>query len=272
MRRYLQEVLPAEKSQRVERHLHHCPRCSSAIIDYIQTEEPQHHKQYTKKLKGILKTSQAEKKRVLSSFQVKAIRTTTAVVALLIFSFFALKTVINKQADYPLPSESLAVAEKSEKVAPVRHRSLKKATKATAETKEKPKKVAKVTKKTSVVPPTEAAPAKAPTVVTKARTTTAPESPAPDTAAPAQQKQAPSEPQPKVADVPTEIPASPAPQEAVSSGQEEVVETPVNETASRKPLPPIQKINATQSADAVAPLGASNPAEMPVPSNEILER
>ena len=96
MRRFLQEQLTPEASQRVESHLRNCPRCSSAIIDYIQSEEPQHYKRYMKKLKGNLTSSQTAKKRFFSAFQLKAIRTTIAVITLLVFSFFAIKTVINQ--------------------------------------------------------------------------------------------------------------------------------------------------------------------------------
>lgn len=274
MRRYLQEVLPAEKSQRVEQHLHHCSRCSSAIIDYIRAEEPEHYKEYTKKLKGILKTGQTEKKNLLSSFQMKAIRTTTAVVALLIFSFFALKTVINKQVDYALPSESLAVVEKSEKIAPVRRRTVKKTTTATIKVKtvaeEKPSKRAKVVKKAVNVPQKETPPAEAPTVITKARTAAVPQS---AVSAPAQREKSPSEPQPKGADVePESLAPDTIKKEKTPVSREEVAAAPDNETAIRKPLPTLQKIGASQGAAAVAPLGESNPTEMPMPSNEILER
>ena len=271
MRRYLQEELSTEKSQRIERHLHHCPRCSSAIIDYIRAEEPEHYKQYTKKLKGILRVSQAEKKSVLSSFQMKAVRTTTAVVALLIFSFFALRTVINKQADYPLPSESLAATEMSEKAAPVRRSPVKKAAKAvpkaSAAAEKTPKKKVKAIKKTANTQQAKTPPAEAPTVITKARTAAVPETAA--VAAPVRQKQPRVEPKTEAADVSTTPPAT---KEEAPVPQEEVSKTPANQTASRKPLPSLQKIEATQNAAATAPLGSSTPTEMPVPSNKILER
>lgn len=274
MRRYLQETMSTERSQQIERHLRHCPRCSAAIIDYIRAEEPEHYKQYTKKLKGILKTGQAEKKSVLSSFQMKAVRTTTAVVALLIFSFFALKTVINKQADRPLPSESLAVTEKSEKVAPVRRIPIKKATKAVPEVRtaaeKAPKKAANVAKKTANPPQTETPPAKAPTVITKARTATVPTTAA--VAAPVGQKQPRVEPKTEVTNVSVNNPTSPAANDEAPVSPEEASEAPAAQTASRKPLPSLQKIDATQNSGAIAPLGGSTPAEMPVPSNEILER
>jgi hypothetical protein len=269
MRRYLQEELSDDKSQQIERHLHHCPRCSSAIVDYIRAEEPEHYKQYTKKLKGILKTGQAEKKSVLSSFQMKAIRTTTAVVALLIFSFFALKTVINKQADYSLPSEPLAVVQKSEKIAPVRRESIKKATKAISEGQTAPektlKKTANVAKKTANPSATETLPAKAATVITKARPATVP-----TTAARVRKEQLPGESKTtETVDVSTNLPAT---EEEMSLPQEDDPETSATPTASRKPLPSLRKIDATQNSAVVAPLGGSAPAEIPVPSSEILER
>ncbi len=273
MRRYLQEALSAEKSQRVERHLHHCPRCSSAIVDYIQAEEPEHYKQYTKKLKGILKTGQAEKKNVLSSFQMKAVRTTTAVVTLLIFSFFALRTVINKQVNYPLPATSLAVAEKSEKVAPVHRSPVKKVARVTTDVRAAAKaESAKVVKKAAVVPQKEAPSAEAPTVITKARTTKAPKTVAVAVANPVPQNQPRIESSTKDSDVSTNKLPLPTAKEEAPLPQEEVVEASDNDTARRKPLPTLQKIDALQSAAAVTPLGESSPTEMPVPSNEILER
>lgn len=274
MRRYLQETLPVEKSRRVERHLRHCPRCSSAIIDYIQAEEPAHYKQYTKKLKGILKAGQTEKKSVLSSFQMKAIRTTTAVVALLIFSFFALRTVINKQADYSLPSESLAATEQQEVVST--HRSLtKKTAKAAPKTvtviKEfsKTKKTVKASKKAAPKPSDDVSVTEAPTVITKARTAPAPKKAAAATSMRPEQAQHESKPQTNTS---TESTAPLATEKAAPARQEEVAEAPVNEATSRKPLPALPKIKTTESAAAVAPLDSSTPAEMPVPSNEILER
>ncbi|MGB3779066.1 MAG: zf-HC2 domain-containing protein [Tunicatimonas sp.] len=269
MRRYLQEELSTEKSQQVERHLNHCPRCSSAILEYIRLEEPEHYKEYTKKLKGIVKTSQAEKKSMLSSFQMKAVRTTTAVVALLIFSFFALKTVINKQADYSLPAESLAVAEQHEKVAPARRRPVKKVAKA-AVVEPAAEVVPKVTKKAITASERKTPPAEAPAVITKARTATVTKTAA--VAAPAPQEQPQRQPQPPVANVSTDSPTPPVVEEEAPAKQEEVAEAPANETASRKPLPTLHKIKTTESSAAVAPLGGSTPTEMPVPSNEILER
>lgn len=269
MRRYLQEVLPADKSQQVERHLHHCPRCSSAIVDYIRAEEPEHYKQYTKKLKGILKTGQAEKKSVLSSFQRKAVRTTTAVVALLIFSFFALKTVINKQAEYPLPSESLAATEKSEKAAPVRRSSVKRATKATVKAKatvvETPKETVKATKKTADTPLAEA-----PTVITKARSATVPATAA--VVAPVRQEQPRVELKTKITEGSTDNPTPPAINGEAPVLQEKASEAPANPSASHKPLPSLQRLDAIQNSETTAPLDGSAPTEMPVPSNEILER
>ncbi len=274
MRRYLQEELSTEKSQRVERHLNHCPRCSSAILEYVRSEEPEHYKEYTKKLKGIIKTSQTEKKSVLSSFQMKAVRTTTAVVALLIFSFFALRTVISKQADYPSSSESLAVAEKSEKVAPVRRSPVKKAVKAVPETsaaaEKTSKKKVKAIKKTADTQQAKTPPAKAPTVITKARTATVPTTAA--VAAPVRREQPRVDPKTEATEVSTDTPTPPATNEEVPVPQEEVSEVPATPTASRKPLPALQKLDATQNPETIAPLGSSAPTEMPVPSNEILER
>lgn len=272
MRRYLQEMISPEKSQRVERHLRHCPRCSSAILDYIQAEEPEHQKQYTKRLKGILKTGQSGKKDVLSSFQMKAIRTSTAVIALLIFSFFALKTVINKQTDYALPSESLAVVEKSNKAAPVRLRPLKKVIEAPAATKEDPKKATAVVDKTSRAPQEAASPTKAPTVVTKARTAPVVKPSDPAVAAPVRQAQPSSKPQSEVVDIANESSTPSTNPEELSIDTEETTEAPANETIGRKSLPPLQKIDATQDSDVVAPLDENHPAEMPVPSNQIFEQ
>ena len=198
----------------------------------------------------------------------KAIRTSTAVVALLIFSFFAIKTVINKQADYPLPSESLAVAEKSEKSTPVRRRPVKKVAQKPTIIKEEPQKPAEVVKKTTRVTRQETPAAKAPTVVTKTRAITPPKSPAPAAEAPEQQASPQGDSQPQVKNEDT----TSATQKQTPTSQEEVAEAPAQETASRKPLPTLQKLDATQGAESVTPIGKSSPAEMPMPSNQILER
>jgi hypothetical protein len=269
MGRYLQGTLSAEKARSVERHLHHCPRCSSAIIDYIQAEEPQHYKQYAKKLKGILKTGEATKKSVVSPFQMKAIRTATAVVALLIFSFFALKTVINKQADYSLPSESLATVKKSEPVAPVRHRPAKKIEKS-AETKEEAKNVTKVTKKKVKASQPAITANEARPVVTKARTK--PQLGSSNKIKPVQKEESIKETAPPANTTALKTPASPVVEPAVAANVAATAEPPVNETASRKPLPTLEKIEATKEAEEIAPVGHSQPAEMPLPRNQIRER
>ncbi len=270
MGRYLQETLSAEKAHDVERHLRHCPRCSSAIIDYIQAEEPQHYKQYTKKLKGILKTGEVTKKNAVSPFQMKAIRTATAVVALLIFSFFALKTVLNKQTDYSLPSESLAAVEKSEPIAPVRRRPAKKKVEKPVETKKEAKSVTKATKKRAKTSQPATAANEAPPVITKARTK--PQPAAPSKTKPVQKEEPIKKTATPVSTVAVETPASPVVEPVTSTELEATAEPPVNETASRKPLPTLKKIEATKDAEAIAPVGNSQPAEMTLPRNQIRER
>ena len=271
MRRYLQGALSPEESQRVERHLQHCPRCSSAIVEYIQTEEPEHHKQYMKKLKGNLKSSQSTKKSFLSSFQIKAIRTTIAVAALLVFSFFAVKTVINKQDTHrPLPSESLATTKKSAETAIIRRKAGSKTSEkstgaAVVPAKEELKKRVEIKKVENSSLPTKKE------VVTKEKKQpqtrplqpAAQPAPTPKVEEKVPEKQA-------VAEAPV---AHPTPTEKESS-------SPVNEeTASEEPasevtktVPMLEKLDVREGAQPVAPLGSNSPAIIPVPGNPIRER
>ena len=273
MRRHLHEKLSSEESQRVDTHLQHCPRCSSAIIDYIQTEEPENYKQHMKKLKGNLKASQTAKKRLFSALQLKAIRTSMSVIALLIFSFFAVKTVMNKQeGNHALPSESLASVKSPAKTTPVRRRAVNKpvrtipteaapaaevAPKAAPEKKTAPKQV----KKEVVVPKESTSP--------PAAEKTQPEEPRPQPAAPAAKEVAPAQEEttPAVAAPPSSEPATEsAPQESAPS------EEPEQETAKAKPVPTLEKLDAKKSIQPVAPLGGTRPPAIPVPGSQIRER
>lgn len=96
MARYLQEQNTTQEAKEVELHLLHCDRCSEIIMQYIQGEEPQHYKQYQKKLKGKLKTSETTRKKRLSKTHIKVLRAAAALALLFIFSFFAVKTVMEK--------------------------------------------------------------------------------------------------------------------------------------------------------------------------------
>ena len=109
MGRYLRDRLPAEQAQQIETHFQHCPQCSANLTEYIQNEEPENQKAYHKKIKGKLKQDSI-KKKLLSPFQVKMFRSGAAVLALLVFSFFAIKTVMNKKvADSAAPSGTVAI-------------------------------------------------------------------------------------------------------------------------------------------------------------------
>ncbi len=272
MRRYLQEVLPPEESQRVERHLKHCPRCSSAIVEYIENEEPEHSKQYMKKLKGQLTSSQTVKKRFLSAFQIKALRTSTAVIALLIFSFFALKTVINKQESPQLPSESLAVMKKSAKAATTRRKAESKTVKIPAKAaatpaKEKPKQKATSQKTTEErnQPAKKKVVAKKEVKKEQPKTTT----PQPSTHPTSSVENNASAP---LAETKATTPEEEAVVLPPVNEEQRMAEEPAPESAKVKPLPTLQKLDAQKSTQPVAPLGSSRPAAIPMPGNKIGER
>ncbi len=96
MARYLQEQMDTQQKQEVELHLHHCEQCSDTMLQYAQSETPQYSKQYQKKLKGKLKISEANRRKRLSGTHVKIFRAAAALALLFIFSFFAVKTVMEK--------------------------------------------------------------------------------------------------------------------------------------------------------------------------------
>ena len=296
MRRHLQGKLSPKESKRVEVHLQHCPRCSSAIIDYIQAEEPQHYKQHMKKLKGNLTSSQNAKKRFFSVFQLKAIRTTTAVVALLIFSFFAFKTVINQQnTKQPLPSESLAVMKKSANVTTTHRKSATKVaqqpTKITVDPEEAlPKKektvkkpVAKKAEKKSTQPTQE-------TAAAPEKKKEQPETRATQPAAMPKVAEKAPEKRPE-AQVPT-ISSSSEVTAPLPEAKEEVArQEPAPEVVKMKPVPTLQRsaaqrtvstggaaqLDTKERVQPTAPLGSSSPTAIPVvgipvPGNQIRER
>ncbi len=113
MRRYLHGRLSAVESARVEQHLRHCTQCSAVMEEYIKSEEPQNYKQYSKQMKGILASSRPKRGQWFPSVPTQALRAAVAVVVLLVFSFFAVKTIYQQQGDRPLPSEALSGVHKS---------------------------------------------------------------------------------------------------------------------------------------------------------------
>lgn len=96
MRRYLHDQLKAHDNAEVETHLKHCERCSQAIIQYIEEEEPENYKNHIKKLKGIIIETVQPKGPRFSPVQVKSMRAAAAVVILFAFSFFAFESLIEK--------------------------------------------------------------------------------------------------------------------------------------------------------------------------------
>ena len=96
MARYLQEQMDTQQKQEVELHLLHCEQCSDNMLQYAQSDAPQHSKQYQKKLKGKLKISEANRQKRLSTTHIKIFRAAAALALLFIFSFFAVKTVMEK--------------------------------------------------------------------------------------------------------------------------------------------------------------------------------
>ena len=274
MRRHLHGRLSANESKQIEVHLQHCPRCSSAILDYIQTEEPEQYKQYLKKLKGTLKNSQTTKKRLLSSFQIKAIRTTASVIALLIFSFFAVKTVINKQGtDRTLPSESLASVKSVATPPPARRPAVRKpaqAPKATLtetapSTKKKPQEKAapqKPKQETSTPKKASVAPTKAPA---QPKETVQPSTALVEITQPAPSTQAESA-------TPTASGSTTAEATAPEREKQDAPDEPAAERVKAQPVPTLKKLDTKETVPAVAPLGSTRPQAIPVPGNQIRER
>ena len=270
MRRFLQEKLSPEASQRVEVHLQNCSRCSSAIIDYIQTEEPQNYKLHMKKLKGKLTSSQTAKKRFLSAFQLKAIRTTTAVIALLVFSFFALKTVISQQgAERSLPSESLATMKTRTKAPSVRRKAVRISTSPTTQEAAAPEETPKKQKKKpSAKEAKQRSPQPAQKVAEKDKQPEVKPTPVPPAArvvekAPKKQPQAPTA---------KEVHSSKTTTSSPNRQEKAAVEEPIQEVAKAKPLPTLKKLDTQKSEISVAPISKSQPAATPIPNNQIRER
>lgn len=112
MRRYLHEQLGPEETRQVEVHLAHCAQCSASLVNYIETEEASQYNTYAKRLQGKLKEQKIAKRQLLSSFQIRALRATAAVITLLIFSFFGVKTIINKEVSHYTPDTKTTIEAK----------------------------------------------------------------------------------------------------------------------------------------------------------------
>ena len=233
MGRYLRDSLPADQAQQIETHFQHCPQCSGNLTEYIQNEEPENQKAYHKKIKGKLKQESSIKKKLLSPFQVKMFRSGAAVIALLIFSFFAIKTVMNKKvADSAAPSGAVAITQPA-KPAPAPKKASPAAVKKETPTKneqsaaDKAPPVASPKKKPAPAKPKATPKKQAPKV-----------EPAPETPATA-----------PVVEKPTSQP-TPKKKQEPEEASKPVEQKPIEKIA---PLPTLEKLDATQNSIPAPP-------------------
>ena len=230
MGRYLRDSLPADQAQQIETHFQHCPQCSGNLTEYIQNEEPDNQKAYHKKIKGKLKQESSIKKKLLSPFQVKMFRSGAAVIALLIFSFFAIKTVMNKKVtDSAAPSGAVAITQ--------------------------PAKPAPIPKKATTIKSEAPAESEQPTATEVSPTALPQKKPASAKPKATSKKQAPkAEP---VSETPTVVPVlekstppSPEKEQKTEEAPKPVEQKPIEKIA---PLPTLEKLDATQNSIPAPP-------------------
>lgn len=286
MRRYLHEQLGKEETRQVEVHLAHCAQCSATLVNYIESEEPDQYNTYAKRLHGKLKEQKIAKRTLLSSFQVRALRATAAVVALLIFSFFGVKTIINKEVDnYQADGKTVQVQKKAAPVSQKKSLKNKNTEKVIEEKIDKrlaenhqPKsttsKHSAVTKtsKTKEAPTKKVAAKVAPTTT---KPVVKPETqPAKQEVAKKEEPKTPTTVVPEATEQEEIIREKPAPLKKVATlekSEDGDTEESATQEASApiKTLPAIKKMDANKSVDAAQSGGSSSLPVVPIPSNEL---
>ncbi|WKN41497.1 zf-HC2 domain-containing protein [Tunicatimonas pelagia] len=277
MRRYLHGQLSAEESRQVEVHLANCTHCSAALVNYIEIEEADQYNAYAKQLSGKLKEQKIAKRSTLSSFQIKAIRTAAAVVTLMIFSFFGVKNIINKEvANYQSDEVGLPVKGKplAAKAVPVNKEVATKPTEKKddnrlADNRPVEKKIERATTNKPSAPVKKKPIAKKVTPAVK-KTTTKPQVKADKPTAPVEKK------------VATAVPKEKEP-ERESSPVEKVADTnkvtePIVEKVEAdsqlatqpevkpiKSLSTVKKMDVAKQVDISTPVGSTAPPVIPVP-------
>lgn len=280
MRRYLHGQLNAEETRQVEIHLANCAHCSASLVSYIEEEETDQYNTYAKQLSGKLKEQKIAKRSSLSSFQIKTIRAAAAVLTLVVFSFFGVKNIINKEVT-SYQAEETGLPVKGKPVVATKKPVEKKVTTKPAEKKEdrrlaenRPAK--KIAKRTPAVQPSasvkkkesakKATPVAAkprvkpeakdnqPVTVNKKKAEVVPEKKE-------EKQQVKPVPEQKVANV--EKIAESANNESKTDPQAEAK----SETA--KPLPEIKKMDAAKKVELSKPIGSTTPATIPVPGGRL---
>lgn len=276
MRRYLHGQLTTKESQQVEVHLANCAHCSATLVNYIETEESDQYKTYAKQLSGKLKEQKIAKSATLSSFQVKAIRTVAAVVALIIFSFFGVKNIINKEvADYQSDEVGLPVKGKPVVAAtkPVEKKAVIEPTKMKedrrlAESQPVKKKAKRTVSSKPPVTNKKKEVAKKPVSVAK-KPTTKPKVAVSKPTAPADKKMVAANPEKKKEMKSSSVSKVAENKEATKSVPDKLeADSPLADQAKVKPIrsiPTIKKMDASKQVEASKPIGGSTPSVVPVP-------
>ena len=284
VRRYLHEQLGPEETRQVEVHLAHCAQCSASLVNYIETEEADQYNTYAKRLKGKLKEQKIAKRQLLSSFQVRALRATAAVIALFIFSFFGVKTIINKEVTHYKPDTktaetkkkpALSSQKKPSKAANTEKASETKSDKRLAENRPTKAKPSSQTATKKVAPKVESSTKKAPV-----KPKPASEEPTPKQDAPVQKevikkveepKTVAAKDTPKEETTPVEEKAE-APDKIANMGND--TETTEESSAKEVPapiktLPTVKKMDNSKNLDAAAPASSKALPVIPIPSGEL---
>jgi len=285
MRRYLHGQLEAKETQQIELHLANCTHCSASLVNYIETEESDQYNTYAKQLSGKLKEQKISKRSTLSHFQIRALRASAAVVVLFIFSFFGVKTIINKDVtNYQADSKAVAVKSKpavaskvksAEKKAPVEKTTQQKATEKSAEKKTdkrlaEKRPVKSIAKKTTITQ--KATPAKKEVAKSTKSSTVKPAAQQPKQKV---EKAA----EPKVATTKkvetTEKKSEPIEKVAKVEklGKAENPTSVAQETerapAPLKALPAVKKMDVSKKLEVSKPVGSTTPQVAPIPGGRL---
>ncbi|MEM6841798.1 MAG: zf-HC2 domain-containing protein [Bacteroidota bacterium] len=280
MRRYLHGQLNAEETRQVELHLAHCAHCSAALVNYIEEEEADQYNTYAKQLSGKLKEQKITKRSSLSSFQIKTIRAAAAVLTLIVFSFFGVKNIINKEVNN-YQAEETGLPVKGKPVVATKKPTEKKVTTKPLEEKkdrrlaenrpvnkkEKPAVKPRTTAKKKASVKKDNTVATTPTVKPKVdnkKVATSESKRVPKTVSPKKEVQQPAKPDPVEVEesVKVEQVAKAVDNKLKTDSEEEAKVEPV------KPLPQVKKMDAAKKVELSDPIG-NTPSVLPVPGGRL---
>ncbi|MEM9675724.1 MAG: zf-HC2 domain-containing protein [Bacteroidota bacterium] len=290
MRRYLHGQLDANETRQVELHLANCAHCSAALVNYIETEEPDQYNTYAKQLSGKLKEQKIAKRPTLSNFQIRALRASAAVVTLLIFSFFGVKTIIDKEvgAENTVAVKGKPVvaseAKAAKKTMPVKEATEQKAAKKITEKKadnrlaeNRPVKVRKQPATTKKATPVRKEVAKS----TKPSTTKAvmqqPKKVEKPAAQPKQKVEEMAKPKVAAAEKAETTEKQPEPVKKVAKvekldkaeDQSNQAQEAKSAPAPIKTLPAVEKMDASKKLEVSKPVGSTTPQVAPIPGGRL---